>query len=106
MTPVTRAATSMASVPIRYRRGASVDLVAARTVRAVAARGERDPSAARRRRARTRSRARSRGQRVGDVEVRADGERTSRRVPLVDRRRRPGGRLRAADQDWFTRPLR
>ena len=47
-----RAATSMASVPIRYRRGAEVDLVAGRTLRLTVLRGQRRQHAAGRRAAR------------------------------------------------------
>ena len=92
----------MESVPIRYRRGAEVDLVAGRTVRMTVLRRQRVSS-----RLvgvpREVSGPLRRGQRVADIEVLVDGKR-ARTVPLVTAAAVPEAGLTQQTKDWFTRP--
>jgi D-alanyl-D-alanine carboxypeptidase (penicillin-binding protein 5/6) len=91
------------SVPIRYRRGAEVDLVAGRTLRLTLRRGERP---------RTRVAGvptevvgpLRKGQRVARIEVLVDGRKV-RTVPLVAAAQVPAAGLGQQTKDWFTRPL-
>ena len=100
-----RRGTIMTRVPIRYRRGAELPLVAGRTVRRIVPRGQRDdveprivgrpedvtgPVIA--------------GQAFGAVEILQNG-RVVERVPLVAASSVPAADLEQKAKSWFTSPL-
>lgn len=92
-----------ARVPIRFRRGAELNLVAARTVRRVIRRGRAPRVRATGVPAEVTGPVRK-GQRLGMVEVAyRDGE--VRRVPLVAAAAVPEAALVQRGKDFFTRPL-
>jgi D-alanyl-D-alanine carboxypeptidase (penicillin-binding protein 5/6) len=103
VTAVRRNESMGVSVPIRYRRGAEVDLVAGRTLRLTLPRGKRP---------RTRLVGvpaevvgpLRKGQPVAKIEVLVDGRRV-RTVPLVTGARVPEAGLAQQTKDWFTRPV-
>jgi serine-type D-Ala-D-Ala carboxypeptidase (penicillin-binding protein 5/6) len=91
------------SVPIRYRRGAEVDLVAGRTLRLTLRRGERPQTRVVGVPAEVVGPLR-RAQRVARIDVLVHGRRV-RTVPLVTADRVPAAGLGQQTKDWFTRPL-
>jgi D-alanyl-D-alanine carboxypeptidase (penicillin-binding protein 5/6) len=92
-----------ASVPIRYRRGAQVDLVATRSVSLVARRAQRVavrlvdvPDSV--------SGPLRKGEKVARIEVRVNGRRVES-VPLVSAASVPRAGLTQVAKEWFTRPV-
>ncbi len=94
-----------AAVPIRWRRGAELQLMAGRTVRRVVARTEGNPFTTR-----PLSVPRQvqgpirRGQRLGRLEIRAHGKRVAT-VPLVAANTVPRADLAQKTKEWFTHPI-
>jgi serine-type D-Ala-D-Ala carboxypeptidase (penicillin-binding protein 5/6) len=103
VTAVRRNQSMGASVPIRYRRGAEVDLVAGRTLRMTLPRGKRPQTRLVGVPAEVVGPLRK-GQPVAMSEVLVDGRRV-RTVPLVTGARVPEAGLAQQTKDWFTRPI-
>jgi serine-type D-Ala-D-Ala carboxypeptidase (penicillin-binding protein 5/6) len=103
VTAVRRNQSMGASVPIRYRRGAEVDLVAGRTLRMTLPRGKRPQTRLVGVPAEVVGPLRK-GQPVAKIEVLVDGRRV-RTVPLVTGARVPEAGLAQQTKDWFTRPI-
>jgi len=100
-----RRGTVMTRVPIRYRRGAELALVAGRTVRRIVPRGQRD--AVTRRvvgRPDDISGPVVAGQAYGAIEILQNG-RVVGRVPLVAASSVPAADLEQKAKSWFTSPL-
>ena len=100
-----RRGTVMTRVPIRYRRGAELALVAGRTVRRIVPRGQRD-DVTRRVVGRPEDVAGPilAGQSFGAVEI-MQGGRLVGRVPLVAASSVPAADLEQKAKSWFTSPL-
>jgi D-alanyl-D-alanine carboxypeptidase (penicillin-binding protein 5/6) len=103
VTAVRRSQPMGVSVPIRYRRGAEVDLVAGRTLRLTMRRGERPRTRVVGVPAEVVGPLRK-GQHVARIEVLVHGRRV-RTVPLVAAAPVPAAGLGQQTKDWFTRPL-
>ena len=100
-----RRGTVMTRVPIRYRRGAELSLVAGRTVRRIVPRGQRD-DVERRVVGRPADVAGPilAGQSFGAVEILQEG-RVVGRVPLVAASSVPAANFEQKAKSWFTSPL-
>lgn len=93
------------AVPIRWRRGAELQLMVGRTVRRVAARGEGNPFTTRPISVPDRVQGPiRRGQRLGVLEIRAHGRHVAT-VPLVAANAVPRADFGQKTKEWFTHPL-